>query len=104
MIPPLPRTPSPFNYHLPHKHGGHHRLIGQDPDMFKLHQAADKAPIRQQDKLIKTFLSTGNPEQHKKTLTLLLSKKTIMKGSTKSILSDVLLDKDAMLGYSASGQ
>jgi hypothetical protein len=98
MILPLPRTPNPFNYHLPHKHGGCHRLIGQDPDRFNLRQAADKAAARWHIKLIKTFLSTGNPEQRKKTLTLFLTKKKIMKDTTKSILSDVLFDKEAIAG------
>ena len=48
--------------------------------------------------MMKTFLSTGNAEQRKKTLTLFLTEKKIMKDTTKSILREVLLDEEAIAG------
>jgi hypothetical protein len=98
MIPQSPIVRNPFDHHQPNKHGGHHRLIGKDINSFNLRRAARLASFQQRDKLIKTYLSTGDQLKHQHTLKLFLTQKTMIQ-DTRSILRDVLLlDKEAIAG------
>ncbi len=97
MIPQSPIVRNPFDHHQPNKHGGRHRLIGKDINSFNLCRAACLASFQQRDKLIKTYLLTGDQLQHQHTLKLFLTQKTMIQ-DTRSILRDVLLDKEAIAG------
>ncbi len=98
MIPQSPIVRNPFDHHQPNKHGGRHRLIGKDINSFNLHRAARLASFRKRDKLIKTYLLTGDQLQRQHTLKLFLTQKTMIQ-DTRLILRDVLLlDKEAIAG------
>jgi hypothetical protein len=98
--PTVQQTPTlshPFHHYTPSKYGGRHQFIGKNFYSFNLQRASDAAAYYEQDKIIKLYHTTGNPEQRKHTLNLFLSEKTII-ADTKSIIGEVILDKEAVAG------
>ena len=80
---------NPFHYHKPDKFGGRHRLVGQNANTFNLRLAVNATGFCQRDKLMNRYLTTGNPDQHLKTLQLFLTEKSIIH-DTQAILEEVL--------------
>ena len=60
-------------------------------------RAANLASFWERDKLIATYMTTGNREQRRYTLQKFLTQNSVI-DNTKSILHGVMLDKEAMAG------
>ena len=89
VFPKSPVLSTPFHYHKPDKFGGRHRLVGQNANTFNLRLAVNATGFCQRDKLMNRYLTTGNPDQHLKTLQLFLTEKSIIH-DTQAVLGEVL--------------
>jgi hypothetical protein len=88
---------NPFHFHKPRRFCGRHHLVGKGVSMFDLRHAANLASYCERNNLINVYMKIGNPYQRRHSLNLFLSKDTII-DDTKSVLKDVILDKDTLAG------